>query len=64
MIQQQDPTISRIREVRHLISERFGHDPKKIVAYYLKLQEEHERERAKSTEERDQRNAGQGPTTS
>ena len=27
-------TIDRIREVRHQISERFGHDPEKVVAYY------------------------------
>ena len=33
-----EPTISRIREVRHQISEECGHDPKKLVAYYMKRQ--------------------------
>jgi len=33
-----DPTIARIRQVRHKISERFGHDPKMIVEYYINLQ--------------------------
>lgn len=30
-----DPTISRIREARHRISEKCGHDPQKLVEYYL-----------------------------
>jgi hypothetical protein len=35
-----DPTIARIREARHRISERCGHDPKKLIEYYMALQEE------------------------
>jgi hypothetical protein len=35
-----DPSIARIREARHRISEKCGHDPKKLVEYYMKLQEE------------------------
>ena len=35
-----DPTIARIREARHCISEKCGHDPKRLVEYYMKLQEE------------------------
>jgi len=35
-----DPTIARIREARHSISEKCGHDPKRLVEYYMKLQEE------------------------
>jgi hypothetical protein len=35
-----DPTIARIREVRHRISEKCGHDPKRLVEYYMKLQKE------------------------
>ncbi len=31
-------TISRIRQVRHLISEEAGHDPKTLVQYYIRLQ--------------------------
>ncbi len=33
-----DPTIARIREARHRISEKCGHDPKKLVEYYIQLQ--------------------------
>ena len=36
-----DPTIARIREVRHRISQQFEHDPKKLVEHYLRLQERH-----------------------
>ncbi len=42
MIQQQnDPVIDEIREVRERISARFGHDPARLVAYYIELQERH-----------------------
>jgi hypothetical protein len=34
-----DPVIAEIRAIRRLISARFDHDPKKIVEYYIKLQE-------------------------
>ncbi len=33
-----DPTITRIREARHRISEKCGHEPRKVVKYYLDLQ--------------------------
>jgi hypothetical protein len=33
-----DPVIDEIREVRHRISARFGHDPARLVAYYMELQ--------------------------
>lgn len=35
---QSDPVIDEVREVRHRISERFGHDPARLVAYYMELQ--------------------------
>jgi hypothetical protein len=38
-LNQKDPVIDEIREMRHRISERFGHDPVKLVAYYLEMQE-------------------------
>jgi hypothetical protein len=38
---QMDPVIDEIREVRHRISERFGHDPVQLVAYYLEMQEQY-----------------------
>jgi hypothetical protein len=36
-----DPVIDEIRNVRHQISERCGHDPARLVAYYMKLQEQY-----------------------
>lgn len=36
-----DPVIARIREVRHRISEACGHDPRRLVEYYMKRQKEH-----------------------
>ena len=38
-VKQSDPVIDEIREVRHRISERYGHDPAKLVAHYMELQE-------------------------
>lgn len=38
---QDDPAIARVREVRHQISKQFDHDPQKLVAYYMQLQERH-----------------------
>jgi len=38
---QSDPVIAEVREVRHRISARFNHDPARLVAYYIQLQEEH-----------------------
>ena len=37
---QTDPPIDEIREVRHRISSRFDHDPARLVAYYVKYQEQ------------------------
>lgn len=36
-----DATIARIREVRHKISEAHGHDPKRVIDYYIQLQEKY-----------------------
>ena len=36
---QNDPVIDEIREARHCISARFNHDPARLVAYYMELQE-------------------------
>ncbi len=40
-IDQGEEEIAAIREVRHRISERFGHDPYRLVAYLMELQGEH-----------------------
>ena len=34
--------IARVREARHRISERFGHDPYRVVAHYMERQEAHQ----------------------
>ncbi len=39
-MKEKDPTIDRIREVRHQISAELGHDPKRVVAYYAELEKE------------------------
>lgn len=36
---QADPTVERIRQIRHKISAECGHDPKKLVKYYTKYQQ-------------------------
>jgi hypothetical protein len=36
-----DAVITRIREARHQISEEHGHNPRKLVAYYIQLQKRH-----------------------
>jgi hypothetical protein len=36
-----DPTITRLRQVRRSISEKFNHDPKKIVGHYIEIQKKH-----------------------
>jgi hypothetical protein len=36
-----DPTIQAVREARHRISELVGHDPRKLVEHYRRLQERH-----------------------
>lgn len=38
--QPSDPVIDEIREVRRRVSERCGHDPGRLVAYYQALQEQ------------------------
>jgi hypothetical protein len=40
-VDQGDEEIAAIREVRHRLSERFGHDPYRLVAYLMERQKEH-----------------------
>ena len=37
-----DPVIEEIREVRHRISARFEHDPRKLVAFYIEQQKQYQ----------------------
>jgi len=41
MIMKADPGIAWIREIRHQISEECGHDPKRLVEYFIRTQEKH-----------------------
>jgi len=36
-----DPVLDEIRRVRHEISAEVGHDPDRLVEYYMRLQEQH-----------------------
>ncbi len=36
-----DKIITRIRAVRHKLSARFGHDPKKLGEFFMKRQQKH-----------------------
>ncbi|MBC7856397.1 MAG: hypothetical protein IAF94_23450 [Pirellulaceae bacterium] len=54
--------IDELREVRHRISERCGHDPERLVAYYLEFQQQFRRrlisnERSAKLDGRDQPSA-------
>jgi hypothetical protein len=40
-IDEGDEEIAAIREVRHRLSERFGHDPYRVVAHLMELQKQH-----------------------
>jgi hypothetical protein len=37
-----DPVIDEVREVRRRISARVGHDPARLVAYYIELQQQYQ----------------------
>jgi len=46
-----DPTITRIREARHKISEDCEHDPQKMVEYYVELQKKYQERVISSTQQ-------------
>ena len=41
MTKTDEESLERIRRVRHEISEEFGHDPRRLVEYYIELQDSH-----------------------
>ena len=51
MNQKDDPTIESIREARHRISEEHGHDPQRLVEYYIELQKKYEHQLLGSQDE-------------
>lgn len=40
-VDQGEEEIAAIREVRHRLSEQFGHDPHRLVAHLIQLQKKH-----------------------
>ncbi|MBO3459500.1 hypothetical protein G7B40_012800 [Aetokthonos hydrillicola Thurmond2011] len=42
MMLKDDPAIETIREARHCISQEYGHDPQKLVNYYIELQKQYQ----------------------
>jgi len=36
-----DPVIDEIRELRHRISARFGHNPERLFEHYMQVQKEY-----------------------
>lgn len=59
---QTDPVIDEIREVRHRISARFDHDPDRLVAYYIELQQQYA-DRLMDTSKVADTHPGSRPTT-
>ncbi len=47
-----DPAIDQIREIRHQISAEFGHDPRRVLAYYSEFEAKLLRERAINVKKR------------
>ena len=41
LLDEVEEEIARVREARHRILERFGHDPYRLVAYYMEQQKAH-----------------------
>ena len=41
MIEEEDPGIAWIREVRHKISAEFGHDTKRLLEHYRELEKKY-----------------------
>ena len=48
-----DPAIKRVREARHAISAACGHDPQKLLAYYLKRAQERQKQEQKAAPPRE-----------
>ena len=46
-----DPVIDEIRDVRRRISARFGHDPTRLVAFYMELQKQYQDRLIETAEE-------------
>jgi hypothetical protein len=50
----QDPAIRRVRDARRTISAEHDHDPKQLIDYYLKRQQDRESEAETSTRRNDE----------
>jgi hypothetical protein len=45
-----DPALEAVRRVRHEISEEMGHDPRRLLEYYRRLEAEYAERLVHSTE--------------
>jgi hypothetical protein len=45
-----DEEIAHVREIRHRISERFGHDPYRLITHYMERQRQRGRPSAPAAE--------------
>jgi hypothetical protein len=54
----QDIAIDEIREVRHRISEKFGHDTKALLEYYRELEKRHKDRMLSDVLEKQQEKSG------
>ena len=41
-LEKRDPVIEELRQLRRCISQRFDHDPVRLVEYYMQLQKQYE----------------------
>ncbi len=48
-------TLDRVHHARHQISEKFNHDPEKLIRYYMELQKNYKNRFADSRENREQK---------
>jgi hypothetical protein len=55
-----DPVIDEIREIRHRISARFGHDPARLVTHYMELQKQYQDRLIKPEKDAERAEGSQG----
>lgn len=48
-----DPAIGRVRKARHEVSAEHGHDPKRVVDYYIRRQQDREQRSNESEGEKE-----------
>jgi len=54
MVMNSEPTLTRIRKIRQRISEKYAHNPYKLVAHYMELQKQYQDRLTSQTTQRKQ----------